>query len=177
MLFKFYLFVCFVCLFIFNPHWRTCLKGKGEKNRGRKTSIGCLLEAGSNLQPRHMPWLGIKPGTFWCIGWGSNQLNHISLVCFLEAVDNWSSHFLLQSLVQTPYIGAGDTVCWAHLKTCSWRESMENQPPRSTTLVHKPFLLLLVVSTVYLFSGLSLTLIWLASDPVIFRLLGCAPGL
>ena len=30
----------------------------------------------SNLQPRYIPWLGIKLTTFWCTGWSSNQLSH-----------------------------------------------------------------------------------------------------
>ena len=35
---------------------------------------GCLSHApkwGPGLQPRHVPWLGLKPGTFWFTGWCS----------------------------------------------------------------------------------------------------------
>ena len=42
-------------------------RGKGGRKRGRETSMcGCLLCAphwGPSLQPRHVPWLGIKPAT------------------------------------------------------------------------------------------------------------------
>ena len=36
---------------------------------------------GLNLQPRHVPWLGIKPTTFWFTGPCSNQLSHTSQGC------------------------------------------------------------------------------------------------
>ena len=50
----------------------------------RETSIYCFLYApthldqGVNLQPRHIPWLGIKPATFWCTTGCSNQLRHVA---------------------------------------------------------------------------------------------------
>ena len=48
---------------------------EGEKYQCmRDTSIGCLSHApnwGPGLQPRHVPWLGIKPATFWFAGWCS----------------------------------------------------------------------------------------------------------
>ena len=31
-----------------------------------------------NLQPEYVPWQGIKPTIFWCMGRSSNQLNHTS---------------------------------------------------------------------------------------------------
>ena len=50
-----------------------------------ETSIGCLPydphmipNWGSNSQPRYMPWLGIKPVTFWGMGWCSNQLSYLA---------------------------------------------------------------------------------------------------
>ena len=65
----------------FNPHPRTCLLilGRGERmERGRETSVWkktliyCLLRVawhGPNPQPRYVPWPGIKPVTFWFMGW------------------------------------------------------------------------------------------------------------
>ena len=32
----------------------------------------------SNLQPRYMLWPGIRPTTFWCMGWCSNQQSHLA---------------------------------------------------------------------------------------------------
>ena len=47
-------------------------KRGGEGKRGRETSMcGCLLHApswGPGRQPRHVPWLGIKPVTLWFAG-------------------------------------------------------------------------------------------------------------
>ena len=43
-------------------------EGKGGRKRGRETSIGCLSHApnlGPGRQPIHVPWLGIKPETYW----------------------------------------------------------------------------------------------------------------
>ena len=33
---------------------------------------------GLNLQPRYVPWAGIEPVTFWCMGQHSNQLRHLA---------------------------------------------------------------------------------------------------
>ena len=33
---------------------------------------------GSNSQPKYVSWPGIKLTTFWCMGWCSNQLIHLS---------------------------------------------------------------------------------------------------
>ena len=47
-------------------------EGKGGEKRGRETSTcGCLSRGphwGPGLQPRHVPWLGIKPMTLWFAG-------------------------------------------------------------------------------------------------------------
>ena len=55
-----------------------------EKHRcERETSIGCLP---------YMPWLGIRPTTFWCTLWFSNQLSQLAsarINLFLE-VDSFS---------------------------------------------------------------------------------------
>ena len=44
----------------------------GRRKRGRETSVcGCLLHTpcwGPGLQPRHVPWPGIKPETLWFEG-------------------------------------------------------------------------------------------------------------
>lgn len=58
-------------------------KGR-ERERERaianmQTLIGCLLHAadqGWNLQPRRVPWLGIKPATSPRTGRCSDQLSH-----------------------------------------------------------------------------------------------------
>ena len=36
---------------------------------------------GSNLHPTYVPWLRIKPQTFWCMGWRSNHLSHLARTC------------------------------------------------------------------------------------------------
>ena len=72
----------------FNPHLRICLlileRGKGreggrERNAREKhwSVASCMCsDQGSNLKPRFMPWPGIEPATFWCMGWGSNQVSN-----------------------------------------------------------------------------------------------------
>ena len=71
---EFFLFLRFY-LFIFR-------EGKGGRKRGRETSIcGCLLHApdqGPGPQPRHAPWLGIKPVTCRL---ALNPLSHTSQGC------------------------------------------------------------------------------------------------
>ena len=45
----------------------------------RETSICCFLYApqpGTEPQPRYVPWLGIKPTTFWCREGCFKQLSH-----------------------------------------------------------------------------------------------------
>ena len=37
-----------------------------------------LLDQRSNLQPGHVPWPGIEPETFLCMGQHSNQLRHLT---------------------------------------------------------------------------------------------------
>ena len=69
----------FILRFIFREKGREGER-EGEKHQSvRETLIGCLLHApnwGSGLQPRHMPWPGIKLVTFWFTGqcsihWGT----------------------------------------------------------------------------------------------------------
>ena len=45
-----------------------------EKHRSVASPIS--PDWGPNLQPRHIPWPGIKPVTFWFTGRCSNQLSH-----------------------------------------------------------------------------------------------------
>ena len=58
----------FKILFIFREREQMREK-EGEKHWcARDTSFGCLLHApnwGPCRQPRHVPWLGIKPATLW----------------------------------------------------------------------------------------------------------------
>ena len=53
-------------------------EGKRRRKRGRKTSMSCCLlhtpHWGPGLQPRHVPWLGIKLVTLWFAGWHSIHL-------------------------------------------------------------------------------------------------------
>ena len=50
-------------------------RGEGrEKERERNIICGCLLHApywGPGLQPRHVPYLGIKLAILWFAGWHS----------------------------------------------------------------------------------------------------------
>ena len=57
-----------------------------------------LPKQGSNLQPRHAPWLGIKPVAFWCKGQHSNQLNHTSQ----DSVIISSNRFLISCFLSFP---------------------------------------------------------------------------
>ena len=52
-----------------------------ERERERERNIDQLTPINaptreSNLQPRYVPWPGIKPPDFWCLGRLSNQLSH-----------------------------------------------------------------------------------------------------
>ena len=73
--FSFFLFHLFkVNLIIFREMGREGGK-KGEKHHCvRDTSASWLLHTpswGPDLQPRHVPWLGIEPATLWFVGWCS----------------------------------------------------------------------------------------------------------
>ena len=72
-------------LFIYYPHLKTCPlilereRGReGEREGEKHPSFDSHMcpDQGPNMQPRHVPWWGIKPATFWFIGWCSNQLGH-----------------------------------------------------------------------------------------------------
>ena len=61
----------FVYLFIYLKILFTCF----QRKRGRETSVcGCLSHTSywrPGPQPRHVPWLGIKPATLWFACWCS----------------------------------------------------------------------------------------------------------
>ena len=58
---------------------------------------------GVNLQPKHVPWPGIKPVTFWCTGRCSNQLSHLArddviyLICIIIITTGTSPNFRVTS--------------------------------------------------------------------------------
>ena len=64
---KAFKFIFFKDLFIY-----LFLEGKGRRKIGRETSMcGCLSCTpcwGPGLQPKQVPWLGIKPETLWFTG-------------------------------------------------------------------------------------------------------------
>ena len=70
----------------------------GERAGGRKTSmwetpIGCFPNMlGMEPQPRHVPWLGLKPTASGCTGQGSTQLSHLAKAVLLNFR---FSHFLI----------------------------------------------------------------------------------
>ena len=58
------------CLFVLRFYLFT-VREQGGRRRGRETSIRCLSHTpswGPGLQPKHVPWLGIKPVTFQFAG-------------------------------------------------------------------------------------------------------------
>ena len=93
----------------------------GEKHQcTRERSIGCLSCAsywGPGRQPRHVPWLGIEPVTFWFTGWCSihwaTPARVRTLNFTLKMSDAKLCHFFL-SLVEKPSIGL----------ECSWKYSL-----------------------------------------------------
>lgn len=48
-----------------------------ERERGEKHWLVASCALCLNLQTGYVPWQGIKPETFQCMGWCSNQPNHI----------------------------------------------------------------------------------------------------
>ena len=62
----------------FNSHPKICYWFK-ERGREREISVDGpphTPQQGLNPQSRYVPWLGIKPATFWCVGLCSNQPSH-----------------------------------------------------------------------------------------------------
>ena len=57
---------------------------------------GCLLHApywGPGPQPRHVPWLGIKPATLWFAGWCSIHWAIPARACSLNFSHFWENGF------------------------------------------------------------------------------------
>ena len=85
-------------------------KGEGGRKRRRETPMcGCLLSTphwGPGLQPRHVPWLGIKPATLWFVDQRSITEPHrpgVRLCLFLylsTCIKNHESTTLLPIPVQ-----------------------------------------------------------------------------
>ena len=79
-------FLLLFLLFLSSPDILLLILEK-EEGRERNTNVpekhplaaSCMYpDWGSYLQPRYVPWPGIKPTTFWCTGWCSNQLSHLA---------------------------------------------------------------------------------------------------
>ena len=77
-------------------------RGKGERKRGRETSMcGCLSHTshrGPGLQPRHVPWLGIEPAILWFTGqhsihWATPaRCPHLSLCWYMRWGEPHAAH-------------------------------------------------------------------------------------
>ena len=78
----FYIWLSCLCIFTFLKMILFIFRDKGRKGKRegekhwcvRDTLIGCLLHIsnwGPGPQPRHVPWLGVKPVTFPFAGWHS----------------------------------------------------------------------------------------------------------
>ena len=67
-------------------HSRISLKREREREREKHdvrekpqlVAFHMHPRRGLSLQPRYVPWLGIKPAAFWCTGWCSNQLSYLA---------------------------------------------------------------------------------------------------
>ena len=72
----------FFFIYFFNPQPKILVrKGERERETSMREKHQSVISRtypnwGSNLQPKYVPWPGIKPVTFWCMGWCSNQLGH-----------------------------------------------------------------------------------------------------
>ena len=73
--------------------------------RERETVAFCMHpDLGLNLKPRYVPWPGMEPATFWCLGQCSNQLSHparASLYSLILIVSQLLSFMILTVLKST----------------------------------------------------------------------------
>ena len=51
-------------------------KNTDVRDKHRSVASSTHPDRGLNPQPRHMPWPGITPATFWCTGQHCNKLSH-----------------------------------------------------------------------------------------------------
>ena len=51
-------------------------KNTDVRDKHRSVASSTHPDRGLNPQPRHMPWPGITPATFWCTGQHCNKLGH-----------------------------------------------------------------------------------------------------
>ena len=68
--------------------------GRGGEREGKETwSVASYTRSnqGSNPQPRYVPWLGIEPATFWCMGQCANQLSTWPGLLFLLLMLIWAT--------------------------------------------------------------------------------------
>ena len=67
-----------ICSTDFREWWRERERKKNTDVRDKHRSIASSThpDRGLNPQPRHMPWPGITPATFWCTGQHCNKLSH-----------------------------------------------------------------------------------------------------
>ena len=81
---------CFSLFYLF-----IFIEGKGETKTRRETSLcGCLSPApywGPDQQPRHVPWLGMKPMTLWFTGrylihWTTAARDRMVVILIAEAI-------------------------------------------------------------------------------------------
>ena len=152
--------------FFFNSHSRTffhCFwrERKGERERSvnvrEKHQLGASCvhpNWGLNQQPRYVPWLGIEPTAFCCMGQCSNQLSHASpgwATFFFDMFSKFSppsipvlrivivSYLSLNSvlLVQNLYITQNTVhsrwpinICW-NLKKWGWKKCLMSKVKRA----------------------------------------------
>ena len=140
-----------------NLHQRICFywfKGERDINVREKhgSAASCLCQW-SNWQPRHMPWLGIEPTTFWYMGQCHSQLTHLAkkrsfffffktlFIYFLEkgreSEREGEKHQCVVASHMPPYWGPGPqtrNVPWLGIKLATlWFTGRH-----STTEPHKP---------------------------------------
>ena len=87
-----------VCLFVLFLRFYLFLERGEEEETERKRNIGhenmrdvdwlplMIPQLGSDLKPRHVPFLGVKPGPFgFRAGAKSTEPHHPGLFCFLDS--------------------------------------------------------------------------------------------